>query len=87
MHTLRDLATDGSVKRLAFVQAMSKNGIGTHNINDLLEAVKDGTVNQALLNDITGDAALFLKDFYGTSNNSLLSRNRFSRRWMFNTMQ
>jgi hypothetical protein len=76
------------MRKQAIAQALAKNGINVHNIDEFKRLLDDADfTNSAKYYNIRTDAVLAYRDFFASSRQTALTRNRFSRRWMFNTLQ
>lgn len=87
IHSIWDMWMEDSIKRLSLSKALSKNGINENNIAKFVEDVKNNLVSKEFFDNVRTDAYLFNRDWYTNSGLTVLSRHRFSKRWIFNTMQ
>lgn len=88
IHQTFDLLAESSVKRLSIAQSLSKYWLNEYNLPLFMKKLDAWDINaNKLLNQIRTDASLYNSDFFWNASLTALSRHRFSKYRLINTLQ
>lgn len=92
IHSLQDLTYSGKVRVLAFAQALQQKWITELQLDDILKKIESWEMRSKpeylqAWNDIMARTEYFYDDFFTNSATAFMSRNKYSRLFIFNNLQ
>lgn len=92
IHSIQDLTYNARVRVLAFAQALQQKWVTELQLDDILRKVESWEMwtNQKYLNawnDIMAMTEYYYDDFFTNSATAFMSRNKYSRLFIFNNLQ
>ena len=87
VHQAADFIMEEKVMRVAVAQALAAKGINAMNIDTFTKMLDEWKIDATWMDKLRINANVYYHDFFSNSNNVALNRHRFSKRWMFTTLQ
>lgn len=92
IHSIQDLTYNAKVRVLAFAQALQQKWITELQLEDILAKIESwemfsNPAYKQAWNDIMAMTEYYYDDFFTNSATAFMSRNKFSRLWIFNNLQ
>lgn len=87
VHQAADFIMEEKVMRVAVAQALAAKWINAMNIDEFAKLLDEWKLDAWWMDKLRINANVYYHDFFSNSNNVALNRHRFSKRWMFTTLQ